>query len=49
MMKFLTAEPCGIKVIEPIKLSTREEREQWIKRKILSLRYFQRASNYYKM
>ena len=30
-MKFLNAEPFRIKVVEPIKKSTREEREQWIK------------------
>ncbi len=30
-MKFLNAEPFRIKVVEPIKKTTREEREQWIK------------------
>ena len=30
-MDFLNAEPFRIKVVEPIKKSTREEREQWIK------------------
>lgn len=31
-MKFLNAEPFRIKVIEPIKKSTRPEREEWIKK-----------------
>ena len=31
-MKFLDAEPFRIKVIEPIKKSTRAEREDWIKK-----------------
>ena len=31
-MKFLDAEPFRIKVIEPIKKSTRHEREVWIKK-----------------
>ncbi|MEK9613906.1 MAG: tryptophanase [Flavobacteriaceae bacterium] len=30
-MKFLDAEPFRIKMVEPIKKSTRDEREQWIK------------------
>jgi len=30
-MKKITAEPYRIKVVEPIKMSTREEREQWIR------------------
>ena len=29
-MKFLNAEPFRIKVVEPIKKSTRPEREKWI-------------------
>jgi len=30
-MKFLDAEPFRIKVVEPIKKTTRAEREAWIK------------------
>ena len=31
-MKFLNAEPFRIKVVEPIKKSTRKQREEWIKK-----------------
>jgi len=30
-MKYLTAEPFRIKVVEPIRVSTREQRERWIR------------------
>ena len=35
-MEFLDAEPFRIKAVEPIKKSTRKEREQWIKEALLT-------------